>query len=132
MYVYVYTHTHTHTHTPAACNSKNMISLQVYQNENSISFLCTKWVAYSKCYKFLMHYGSELFFKMERMQQDVWIKEKKKSESLCIFQVFLRAKGMIIKATWLRTPKRNVTCFNMSINTHHSRNSINGSKTNVG
>lgn len=26
-------------------------------------------------------------------------KKKKKSESLCIFQVFQRAKGMIIKAT---------------------------------
>ena len=80
---------YTHTHTPAACNSKNMISLQVYQNENSISFLCTKWVAYSKCYKFLMHYGSELFFKMERLQQDVCIKEKKKV-SLYVFFKYSR------------------------------------------
>lgn len=62
MGVYMYTHTQS-----LACNSKDTISLQVYQNENIISFLCSKWVAYSTCYKFLMHYWSELFFTMERM-----------------------------------------------------------------
>lgn len=98
----------------------------MYQNENIISFPCSRWFAFQR-YEFLMHYWSELLFKMERQISGSKKKKTQRSESSSgIFQVFQRTNNIKIKAARLKSNNRNVTG-----NAHHSRNSINVN-TNVG
>lgn len=109
VYMYVHVCTHIPTHFSLACNCEDMISLQVYPNEN-ISFLCTKeHVIILSC---IIGYNSSLKWRECNNMSESKQKNIKRSVFIRYFSS-IPENSKVLKTVCLRVPNRNVTSFNM-------------------